>query len=98
MNSCEAAITLGSLVGAGIGLAAAILFILAAAAPAGALWRRHALWLLAVAAFASALHAGPDFAPCYAAALSLVAAIVIGLPVIALIATAAVQIGKRSVK
>jgi len=98
MNSCEAAITLGSLVGAGIGLAATILFILAAAAPAGASRRRHVLWLLALVAVWGAHRAGPELAPCYAAALSLVAAIVIGLTLIALIAAAANQIGKRSVK
>jgi len=98
MHSCESAIMIGSLIGAAIGVCATIVFVLAAAAPAGALWRRHGLWLLGGAAFAGAVKAGPELASCYAAAVSVAAAVVIGLPLLALIATAASQIGKRSVK
>jgi hypothetical protein len=76
MDSCEAAITFGVLVGAGIGLAATVLFILAAAIPKGALRRRHVLWLLAAVAVWGAYRTGADFGSCYAAAVSLAAAVV----------------------
>ena len=48
MNSCEAAVSLGALIGGGAALAAIALFILAAAAPKGARWRRHLLWPIAL--------------------------------------------------
>jgi RsiW-degrading membrane proteinase PrsW (M82 family) len=98
MESCQAAITFSTLVGAGIGLAATVLFILAAAFPKGASRRRHFLWLLVAVAVWGAYRTGADFVSCYAAAVSLAAAVLVGLALLAFIAVAAAQIGTRSVR
>jgi len=74
MGSCEAAIHFGALVGAGTGLAAATLFILAVVRPKGAWLRGHLLWLAAAAAAWGALRTGADLVSCYAAAASAVVA------------------------
>ena len=98
MDSCDAAISFGTLLGAGIGLAATALFIVAAAIPKGASRRRHLLWLLAAVAVWGAHRTGADFVSCYAAAVSLAAAVLVGLALLAFIAAAARQIGTRSVR
>jgi hypothetical protein len=98
MDSCEAAISFGTLLGAGIGVAAIALFILAAAIPKGASRRRHVLWLLAAVAIWGACHSGADFVSCYAAAVALATAVLVGLALLAFIAAAARQIGTRSVR
>lgn len=98
MSSCEAAIQFGALIGAGTGLAATTLFILAVLRPKGAWLRGHLLWLAAAAAAWGALHTDADLVSCYAAAASAAVIAVIGIPLMIFIAAAASQIGRRSIR
>jgi hypothetical protein len=98
MTSCEAGIQLGALWGAGAGVIAALLFILAAKRPVGASLRRHLLWVVAFAAAWGIYGAGADVAACYATGMATAAAAIIGLAVVVYLIAVSRQIGSRSIK
>ena len=97
-DACNAAIAVGWLIGAASGLLAAVALLLALARAGHSVGGRHVLWVLAPVWIGGGWYVGLDAVACYANAIAVATLLLIALPLLLLIGTAAHQIGRRSIR